>query len=258
MTTFNRREFLASLLAVGATITIGVPLAQASTSQVDVAWKQLLDDPWYFEVDEYGTITQPGVEEPKTKGDVFDIWVEGIKTPDDLVDAVERCWPLTGHFQELSKAEHDDILSSLEHDDLSPAKKRALQRLEAAMQDVDEGWKEWALLGGRKGVPGFRDIIEDWLLEPIEWEDMAHFPRDHGGQGQALAFFEDLPFETLVALGVVIVEGDHPGSTYYAAELKSDMDTANAAAAELEMPFRFCGEESATAPIRSRQEIRHG
>jgi len=40
----SRREFLASLLAVGATFTIGVPLAQASPSQIDDAWKRLLDD----------------------------------------------------------------------------------------------------------------------------------------------------------------------------------------------------------------------
>jgi len=70
MTTFNRREFLASLLSVGATIAIGIPLAlaEASPSQVDVAWKQLLDDPWYFDVNEFDTIIQPGIEEPQTRG----------------------------------------------------------------------------------------------------------------------------------------------------------------------------------------------
>ena len=117
-----------------------------------------------------------------------------------------------------------------------------MQRLETAPQDVDEGWTDCVLLVGRKGVSGFKDIIEDWLLEPIEWEHMEYFPREHGGQGQALAFFEGLPHETLVALDVVIVEVDCPGSSYFAAELKSDMDTANKVAAKLEMPFRFRGE----------------
>ena len=97
MSTFNRRDFLASQLAVGATITIDVPLAQASTLQVDDAWKQLLDGPWYFDVDEYGTITQAGVEETKTKGDVFDIWVAGIRNPDDVIGVVEGgCQRLAG------------------------------------------------------------------------------------------------------------------------------------------------------------------
>jgi len=68
---------------------------------------------------------------------------------------------------------------------------------------------------------------------------LSYLPRDHVGQGQALTFFEQLPHETLDALGVVIVEGDHPGSTYYAAKLTSDMDTANEVASMLELPFRF-------------------
>ena len=36
-----------------------------------------------------------------------------------------------------------------------------------------------------------------------------------------------------------IVEGDRPGSTYYAAELRGDMDTANRAAEAAGIPVRF-------------------
>jgi hypothetical protein len=54
-----------------------------------------------------------------------------------------------------------------------------------------------------------------------------------------MEFFESLPFETLAALGVVIVEGDHPGSTYVGAELRQPIEEANEVAADLGMPFRF-------------------
>jgi hypothetical protein len=54
-----------------------------------------------------------------------------------------------------------------------------------------------------------------------------------------LGFFESLPFETLDALGVEIVEGDHPGSTYIAAELHSTVDEGNEAAQGLGLPIRF-------------------
>jgi hypothetical protein len=54
-----------------------------------------------------------------------------------------------------------------------------------------------------------------------------------------MEFFESLPFATLEAIGVVIVEGDHPGSTYYAAELSGSIELANVKVAELELPFRF-------------------
>jgi hypothetical protein len=40
-------------------------------------------------------------------------------------------------------------------------------------------------------------------------------------------------------LGVVIVEGDHPGSDYFAAELRVEIADANRSAAKLGLPFRF-------------------
>jgi hypothetical protein len=43
----------------------------------------------------------------------------------------------------------------------------------------------------------------------------------------------------LDALGVVIIEGDHPGSTYFAAELRGEMKVANAVAEREGLPFRF-------------------
>ena len=50
-------------------------------------------------------------------------------------------------------------------------------------------------------------------LLDIEWEDYQWFPKDVGAQCAAMEFFESLPFKTLNAIGVAIVEGDHPGRT---------------------------------------------
>jgi len=43
----------------------------------------------------------------------------------------------------------------------------------------------------------------------------------------------------LEELGIVIVEGCHPGSTYYAAELRNDVDNANITARKLGLKYRF-------------------
>jgi hypothetical protein len=40
-------------------------------------------------------------------------------------------------------------------------------------------------------------------------------------------------------LGVNIIEGEHPGSTYYAAEFHGDVEEANAIAAAEGIPVRF-------------------
>ena len=55
----------------------------------------------------------------------------------------------------------------------------------------------------------------------------------------AKEYFEALDYETQDALGVDIIEGEHPGSTYYAAELRQDIDYANQVARDMGMDFRF-------------------
>ena len=59
--------------------------------------------------------------------------------------------------------------------------------------------------------------------------------------GVALAkkYFECLGYETLDGLGVQIIEGDHPGSSYYAAVLRHDIDYGNQVARGLGLTFRF-------------------
>jgi hypothetical protein len=95
------------------------------------------------------------------------------------------------------------------------------------------------LLEGHAGLPRFVREVEDWLSSPIKGEDYQWFPIRSGAQGQAMAFFESMDNETLDALGVVIIEGEHPGSSYYAAELRQPIDAANEMAEAMALPFRF-------------------
>ncbi len=43
----------------------------------------------------------------------------------------------------------------------------------------------------------------------------------------AKKYFERLVFKTLDGIGVQIIEGDHPGSSYYAAVLRQGIDYVN-------------------------------
>ena len=53
--------------------------------------KSKTDVPWYFNVDESGTITDTGSSEPDLNSDVYDdINVERIKTIKDLIDEVDQ------------------------------------------------------------------------------------------------------------------------------------------------------------------------
>ena len=91
-------------------------------------------------------------------------------------------------------------------------------------------------------MDGVWDVVQEWLTQPVDWDQSDYFPADWHGTGRAYQFFGQMDPEVLDALGVVIVEGDHPGSDYFAAELRSEIDEANAKAWELGLPLRFRSE----------------
>ncbi len=238
----NRRQFIAGLVAMGATVALPVAMAKATPTQVNTAWKSLLDDPWCFTVNESATILATGMKEPATRRDVFDADLSVRCTVDSLIDDIESCYPLTTHFQDLAAAELEEVNSSLEDDDPTFMERRRLKRLAKALDDEEQGWADWIHLEGTAGLQRFKDEVDEWMASDIEYGDYEWFRRNSGAQGSAMAFFESQPFATQKALGVVIVEGDHPGSTYFAAELHSTVDEANEAAQGLGLPIRFMRE----------------
>ena len=234
----NRRTFLASLLAATASVLLPVPFAKATTAQVDDVWQRLLDDPVYFEVDEYQTIRDRRVSEPETRADVFeDIEPAGIKTPADLI-AIAAAGPLRDRLSDLADERRQEIEWSLD-DELPPGERRRLKHIAGLLADQDEGWKHWVRMEGRRSMTSLRKVVAEWLAEPIDWDEHDWFPDDIGSMGAAKVFFESLDFDTLDALGIKIVEGEYPGSTYYAAELMGDVEVANAVASRLGVPVRF-------------------
>lgn len=255
----NRRGFLKALAALGAAIVLP---PEPTNAEVDAEWSRMLREPWYFDVDEYGTIIESGVDEPQVRADVFeDIYVEGVKTVDELIDQVDSCAPLVSRFQSLAADELEDIQNRLDEDDdirhelgeeedleeqlrlrgdlLPDAERAKLENVAQLLADEDEGWKAWVRLGGKEALPRFTQVVEAWLDEPVAWDEKEWFPDDWCAQGKALRFFQSTAAEVADELGVVIVEGQHPGSSYYAAELRAGLDQANEVAVRMQLPFRF-------------------
>lgn len=237
-TQINRRDFLLSLIALGA----GYSLPSAAPAAiVDLVWERAATDPWYFVVDKYGTILVPDYPEAEVWSEVFDIDPARLHTPQDVIDAVDGCPPLASYFQDLAIDEADQLQQTLGEQGIAyRVRHRHMKKvIEAITDDPDFGWQAWIELEGATVLPRFRALITDWLMQPPDYMQSEFFPVNHGCQGRAKAFFEMLDSDTLDALGVVIVEGDHPGSTYYAAELRRDMEDANIVAMRLKLPFRF-------------------
>jgi hypothetical protein len=195
---------------------------------------------YYYDVDKSGTIFQPNIPEPVINSDIFKNEIRplsNILTTSDLINEVEYITPLQYHFQSLVEEELERILATLE----SPGEikdRRRLKRQAKAMKG-DEGWQAWVTSQGEEGLPGFKKVIQDWLAEPIDFTQEDYFPSDWNGMGAAKKFFEKLDTGTADALGVSVIEGEFPGSSYYAARLDKSVDDANNAAEKLGLPFRF-------------------
>ena len=252
----NRRKFLAALAGVGAAVVLP---ANPSEADIDAAWHRLLEDPWLFGVDERGVIIEPGATPPRVNADVYEsISVSWLEDPKSLIDEIDQYDELRSHFQALfashvegKQAKLDDEISELEiqleeeteGSEQAEALSRRIATLRKALDALDpyeyDGWKSWVEESGAAGVPGFKDEVGKWLQKPVNWLATESWPEGWSGQCRALSFFQDQEFAMLKALGIVVVEGDRPGSTYYAAELRGSIEDANAAAARLELPFRF-------------------
>lgn len=200
-----------------------------------------------FEVDSSGTLTVADFWEPNTRADFYesvsDSWSE---SPAHLADAMERCEPLAWAVHSIYTAYRDQVQSDLDAVGQSSGmlKKRAAalkKRIRGMPEEPYEGAQDWILaLITREFEAIVVPQIEEWFDSPPDWigED-DYLPRNLTAQGASLEFFENMDGDALNALGVTLVEGEHPGSTYYAAELTGDVGAANRAAAAAGIPVRF-------------------
>jgi hypothetical protein len=238
----NRRKFLQALIAVGASYSVPV---KATNAEIDNIWTQAQESPWYFEVNDQGTLVDLDGSEPQVWSDIFDsISTWQFETSTQVSNEVKACMPLAAFLNQ----ELDNELCSLEEDlntrkYCSPSERISLEKkfkaLKEFQDEYEDPWMDWVELEGAEGVSKFKSLIDKWLNEPIDWSQSEWFPLRSGSQGRAFGFFQDQPYELLNALGIVVIEGEHPGSTYYAAELRDGLDYANESAKQLKLPFRF-------------------
>ena len=200
-----------------------------------------------FEVDSSGTLTMADYWEPKIRSEfyesVYESWAE---SPAHLADAMDECEPLAWAVRSIYTEIRDEIQAALDEirETSGAFKKRtaALKaRLKAMPEEPEDGVEDWLLsLTTNEFEDRIVPEVEEWFSSPPNWNwEDDHLPRDGTAQGAALEFFQNLGSDALDTLGVTIVEGEHPGSTYYAAELTCDVDAANKAAANAVIPVRF-------------------
>jgi hypothetical protein len=208
-----RRDFLKSIIAMA----LPIPLAEATDQQVDAAWQELSRNPScsVFAVDEYRTLSCPWEEYPSYRHEVFDVNTH-VRSRQALLREIEACAALASHFEvEFDVAHH------------------AGDPLATRLWKQNKGWSDWILRGS---LAEHRQRVEAWLADAVDTEEL---PLSAGPVGAAYAYFQCAEYATLDRLGVVVIEGEPPGSSYFAAELRVPIAEANTRAAAHGIPIRF-------------------
>ena len=200
-----------------------------------------------FEVDSGGTLSMLGTYQPETRAEFYeDVAGYWSGSPQALADAMDECQPLAWAVHSVYSEFRDELSSDVQEAQKAGTdhKKRlaALQaRLRTMPEEPEDGVEAWLLaLTTREFEEWVSPEIEKWFESPPDWafED-DYLPQSGTAQGAAMEFFQSMDIDQRRALGVRIVEGEHPGSTYYAAELRNDIDQANRAAQQAGIPVRF-------------------
>ena len=200
-----------------------------------------------FEVADGGTLRMANYAEAETRAEFYD-YVASFwsRSPKDLAEAMDECQPLAWAVHSIYSDFRDELQTELQDaEGAGSESKRKLAtlnaRLEALPEEPGEGAADWLLgLTSKQFKDRVVPVIEKWFSEPPDWafED-DYLPESGTAQGAALEFFRDMAADDLETLGIDVVEGEHPGSTYYAAELRGDIDEANRAAEAAGIPVRF-------------------
>lgn len=215
-TSISRRKFLQGLAAFGAAVVM--PSIDASESEINQVWEKLLTEPITFEVDEYNTISMPWIKFPETNADIYYDVNTAVESTDQLLSEIQS-------YSQLS----DRIASEFEYMACCPGENTLVDEL----VQKDLGWEEWILKGN---LNEHIAQVESWLNESIDWD---YAPVTVGPVGEAYQYFNNFAWSTHEDLGIVVIEGEHPGSSYYAAELRVPLEEANNRAQSLGLPIRF-------------------
>ena len=196
----------------------------------------------FYEVARSGTLTNSLVRAPRVWAYVFEcLSPSAIRTTDELISEVDGFIPLAIHFFILAEEHLAAIEAELNKENIGPgfiARHLLAFQAAALCHDPDSGWRDWVKHKGGPGLVGFKELIEVWLAECIDWDEAEWFDNGLSGQSAALGFFSGLAAKVRKLLGVVIIESEHPGSSYYAAELQGEIGPANPVAQALGLTFR--------------------
>lgn len=199
----------------------------------------------HFEVDSYGTLSAVDFVEPRTRKEIYKhIAASWEGSPRELAEAMSVCHPLELHIHSIYADVREEIKNELKRHgewDYSSLWKLLNARLQKFPEVPEDGVLDWL---SEMTISQFDKLVvpsvQNWFAgAPDRDGEEYYFPPTATAQYAALEFFRFVSPADLKTLGIRIVEGEHPASTYYAAELDKYVDEANRSAEAAGIPVRF-------------------
>jgi hypothetical protein len=237
----DRRSFLAGLFAISLLPDALRELPEEKIDLTDEIWGMIEDNPAEFIVHSGGTIDLEIDIAPITRAEAFEFGEFELRSAEELTGFAEMVhpvmWELQNLYEEYRSEKYDQDIDDFEED-------------EKIITEFEEKWPEyadeeftakWVLQLSNQDFKNLCSKMRKWAASEPNWtSETDYFDVPAGGQEYSLMFFRDYTErEVLDALGIVIVEGEHPGSTYYAAELSIPVEEANARARKAGIPIIF-------------------
>lgn len=199
-----------------------------------------------FTVADGGALSVADFGAVKSRAEVYDIGDEWRSSQTALARMCEACKPLAWHVNWLYFEARDDLEQALTDATMEMPRSqkridRLIDKLTAMPAEPEDGVEDWLIsMPATHFKKSLVPSVKQWLSSEPGWIDEADYIDDHAtARGAALAYWRDVDDDILELLGIEIVEGEHPGSTYWAAELTKTIVEANLAAEKAGMDIRF-------------------
>ena len=252
---FDRRALLKAMVAAVAVPAVIRNFNELVEEEVAAAWEVAQENPMVFVCDEYRTISLLDFIEPQFRRELYFLEEAYFDTPEGMYEAAEGCepfrWFLNDQYYEFWELLDRYCRSESGASPIEAARLDSASMIEAVLEwnaayawaddPYDEDLGLWLKVIGDAGFSQLRSkALEWWNARPDNSDEWDHFREAADGQAYAYQFFGVLSDPELrESLGIRIVEGDSPGSSYLGAELIVPAEEANAAAVRLGLPFRF-------------------
>lgn len=207
---------------------------------------------------------------PQIRSDVFpkipEFACEFVKpsewSPWLAIQSIQRYPPLEKLFWYEAQSEIGRLEARLVTDDLSRQDRSAIhRRLRVLMSDHQPCWINWIKITPGRMLAQFDLIVNQWLMEPIDWSEKKWFdPACSWKKGvyaveSATNFFKNIPQEVHWFFGIEMTRCLLPDSDkeFDCAVLKQSVDEANRLAELMGVKFRFRTYlQDAPPPIKKR------